>query len=482
MDKEQGAYMPPKDGKELLDIIDNLNEFAEKLLSRIADESDEGCKQLVHVLESARARYNKPIESWLKGWFYQFTRKRGQEIDMAIKGMEAFPDAYTRLQEFKLLVGKGEWEHGSFNYYLFDELIKSVPGYKPLESELVHPIILKLRQKINKRIDEFMSQYLATQKLIEARKQELLQTHQSAQKFIDNVSMTNNLEAAKKSAKENKGVIQFCLIFESGIWKLSWVDATGKVYALEPGEELIQILIDAKIKDIVKDIDNLSALHLKQLKQECVKAREMLLGRVQLLINPKDPRTQAELTNDVLKENGTSATFVLRGKPNEYSLWWINTLGFAHEISLESYASMKTWLNDQGHPLKEEHIPQLKTYLLNVNTIKSIDVKEDMKEFKAQLQECLAAGPKSKIPPASGAIKTTNAKKLDLRLFGDVERCLRSQLSERQEEKAAIQEPGKINLNKYENIATLFGNRAKNMEQHEGQQSKLNDSLSIRSI
>ncbi len=333
--------MPPKDGKELLDIVDNLNEFAEKLLSRIADESDEGCKQLVHVLESARARYNKPIESWLKGWFYQFTRKRGQEIDMAIKGMEAFPDAYTRLQEFKLLVGKGEWEHGSFNYYLFDELIKSVPGYKPLESELVHPIILKLRQKINKRIDEFMSQYLATQKLIEARKQELLQTHQSAQKFIDNVSIINDLEAAKKSAKENKGIIQFCLIFESDIWKLSWVDATGKVYALEPGEELIQILIDGKIKDIVKDIDNLSALHLKQLKQECVKAREMLLGRVQLLINPKDPRTQAELTNDVLKENGTSATFVLRGKPNEYSLWWINTLGFAHEISLEPYASMK---------------------------------------------------------------------------------------------------------------------------------------------
>ncbi len=105
-----------------------------------------------------------------------------------------------------------------------------------------------------------------------------------------------------------------------------------------------------------------------------------------------------------------------------------------------------------------------------------------MKEFKAQLQECLAAGPKSKIPPASGAIKTTNAKKLDLRLFGDVERCLRSQLSERQEEKAAIQEPGKINLNKYENIATLFGNRAQNMEQHEGQHSKPNDSLSIRSI
>ncbi|HAU3862585.1 hypothetical protein [Legionella pneumophila] len=482
MDKEQGAYMPPKDGKELLDIIDNLNEFAEKLLSRIADESDEGCKQLVHVLESARARYNKPIESWLKGWFYQFTRKRGQEIDMAIKGMEAFPDAYTRLQEFKLLVGKGEWEHGSFNYYLFDELIKSVPGYKPLESELVHPIILKLRQKINKRIDEFMSQYLATQKLIEARKQELLQTHQSAHKFIDNVSITNDLEAAKKTAKENKSVIQFCLIFESNIWKLSWIDATGKVYALEPGEELIQILIDGKIKDIVKD-NNLSALHLKHLKQECIKAREMLLGRVQLLINPKDLRTQVELTNDMLKENGTSATFVLRGKPNEYSLWWINTLGLAHEISLESYASMKTWLNDQSHPLKEEHISQLKTYLLSVNTIKSIDVKEDMKEFKAQLQECLAAGPKSKkISPVSSASKTTNAKKLDLRLFGDVERCLKNQLTERQEERVATQEPGKINLDKYENIATLFGNRAKNMEQHEGQPSKPNDNPYIRSI
>lgn len=473
--------MPSKDGKGLLDIVDNLNEFAEKLLNRIADESEEGCKQLISAIDAAKERYKKPIDSWIKGWIYKFTRTRGQEIDSAIVGIEADPDSYTRLQEFKLLVGKGEWNHGSFNYYLFDELIKLVPGYKPLESELVHPIILKLREKINKRIDEFMSQFRVNQKLIEDRKQELLQTHQSAQKFVDNVSITNNLESTKKSAKENMSVIQFCLIFKNAIWNLYWIDATGKVYALEPGEELIQILIDGKIEDIVKDIDNLSALHSKQLKQECVKARDTLLGRVQLLINPKDPRSQVELTNDMLKENGISATFVLRGKPNEYSLWWINTLGSAHEISLESYSSMKTWLNDQSHPLKEEHISQLKTYLLNVNTIKSIDVKEDMKEFKAQLQECLADGPKSKVPPVSGTIKTTNAKKLDLRLFGNVERCLKSQLSERQEEKVAAKEPDKINLKKYENIATLFGNRAKNMGQLEGQQSKPNGSPAITS-
>lgn len=99
--------MPPKDGKELLDIVDNLNEFAEKLLSRIADESDEGCKQLVHVLESARARYNKPIESWLKGWFYQFTRKRGQEIDMAIKGWKRSLMPTLACRSLSYWLGKG---------------------------------------------------------------------------------------------------------------------------------------------------------------------------------------------------------------------------------------------------------------------------------------------------------------------------------------------------------------------------------------
>lgn len=467
--------MPSKDGKGLLDIVDNLNEFAEKLLNRIADESEEGCKQLISAIDAAKERYKKPIDSWIKGWIYKFTRTRGQEIDSAIMGIEADPDSYTRLQEFKLLVGKGEWNHGSFNYYLFDELIKLVPGYQPLESELVHPIILKLREKINKRIDEFMSQFRINQKLIESRKQELLQTHQSAQKFIDNVWITTNLESAKKSAKEDKSIIQFCLIHKNDIWKLSWIDATGKVYSLEPSEELIKILVEHN----VKEVDDLSALHLKQLKQECVKAREILLGRVQLLINPKAPGTQVELTNDMLKENGTSATFVLRGKPNEYSLWWINTLGSAHEILLESYSSMKTWLNEQSHPLKEEHIPQLKTYLLNVNTIKSIDVKDDMKEFKAQLQECLAAGPKSKIPPVSSTIKTTTVKKLDLRLFGDIERCLGGKLSKIQEEKIGSKNPEKLNLKKYENLSTLFGNRAKNMEQQEGKQSKPNSSPTV---
>ncbi|KGP63434.1 hypothetical protein EP47_09480 [Legionella norrlandica] len=467
--------MPPKNRKELLDVIDNLDKFSEKLLNRIADESEEGCKQLILVIEAAKARYNKPIESWLKGWFYQYTRKRGQDIELAIKSIEAFPDAYTRLQEFKLLVAKGEWEHGSFNYYLFDELIKSVPGYKFLESELVQPIILKLREKIGTRINEFMSQYHATQKLIEAQKQELKITQQSAQKFVDNVLIANNLESAKTSAEENKNYIQFGLISKNNVWKLFWVDATGKVYALELGEELMKILIEHN----VKEVENISSLRLKRLKKECLKARESFLERTQLIINPLDPKNNINLTNEELIQNGLAAAFVLRGKPNDFSLWWINTLGFAQPITLDSYPSLALWLNAQNYPFGEEQILQLKAHLLNVNTSKSIG----MGEFKAQLQECLVNGFKNAKVEQTSTSSVTTPKKLDLSLFVNIERCLSGKLSKMQEEKlnAKDQEssqagsnnsditqnkspertPCRLDLKKYGNIETFFLSRAK---------------------
>src|SRR5688572_23433598 len=103
---KRSFHMPLKDVKKKLNILDDLNLFVEKLLNRIADESSEGCAQLIKVIETAKGRYNKPIESWVSGWFYQFSRVRGSEVDLAIKSMGEFPDAYTRLQEFKLLVGK----------------------------------------------------------------------------------------------------------------------------------------------------------------------------------------------------------------------------------------------------------------------------------------------------------------------------------------------------------------------------------------
>jgi hypothetical protein len=73
--------------------------------------------------------------------------------------MEAFPDVYTRLQEFQLLVGRGEWNHGSFNYYLIDELTQIIPGYKPLKSEEAGAVTQRLGVLIYQKIDLLMKKY-----------------------------------------------------------------------------------------------------------------------------------------------------------------------------------------------------------------------------------------------------------------------------------------------------------------------------------
>jgi hypothetical protein len=450
--------MPPKEGKKLLVIIHNLEEFTEKLLNFIADESPEGRANLIAVIESAKGQYNKPIESWLTGWFYQYTRVRGPEVDMVIKGMETFPDAYTRLQEFKALVGKGEWNEGSFNHFLFDELIKRIPGYKPLTATETNPVILAARELIVKKIDSFMFQYQANLKLIEQKNQELQRTQQSTQRSVDNVLITNNLDEAKTSAIAKADKIHFCLVFQKSIWKLSWIDNTGKAYQLEPGEELIRTLVDQDIQELTQ----LNPVHLKRLKKECIKVRDNFLDRTQLIINPKEPVTLAELSDEqfsaFLINTKINATFILRGRPKQYSLFWINTLGVVNPIALDAYPKLVQWLNEQKHPLNEESIPQLKSYLLQVNTSKNIG----MAEFKKELQACLSL----ETAPA----KEFTGKKLDLSQFAELERCLKKGLKKDSalvsaeevapEPKASVTVK-KLDLSKFADLDRKLGNQLK---------------------
>ncbi|KTD65638.1 hypothetical protein [Legionella shakespearei] len=459
--------MPPKEGKKLLVIIHNLEEFTEKLLNFIADESPEGRANLIDVIESAKGQYNKPIESWLTGWFYQYTRVRGPEVDLAIKGMETFPDAYTRLQEFKALVGKGEWNESSFNHFLFDELIKRIPGYKPLTATETNPVILAARELIVKKIDSFMFQYQANLKLIEQKNEELQRTQQSAQRAVDNVLITNNLDEAKASATEKADKISFCLVFQKSLWKLSWIDNTGKAYQLEPGDELIKTLVDQNIQELTQ----LNPVQLKRLKKECMKARDNFLDRTQLIINPREPVTLAELSDyqfsEFLITNKINATFILRGRPNQYSLSWINTLGVVNPIALDAYPKLEQWLNAQKYPLGEELIPQLKSYLLQVNTSKNIG----MAEFKKELQTCLSRAPEATDLASSPApAKEFTGKKLDLSQFADLERCLKRGLKkdsgpEPVEEVAS--EPktpvtaNKLDLSKFADLDRALGSQLK---------------------
>ena len=447
--------MPPKDGKKRLVILDNLDLFVEKLLTRVAEESEQARADLIEICETAKRKYNQPIQSWFFGFIYQYSRVRGSEVDLAIKSMEEFHDTCTRLQEIKLLVSKGKWNVGSYNYYLFDGLISSIPGYEPLTDKNRDAVIERVSELIIDKIDSFIVQYIANRKLIEAKEKELKNTQQSIQQTVDNVLIAKTLELGSSSAQSSHDKIQFVLYKEKNIWKLHWVDVLGKAYCIEPGDELIEILHDKQSEDL----DTLHPLIMKRLKRECVKARDMFLDRVQILVNPKNPRTNIEMSNDELEQTGNLTTFVLRGEPGNYSLCWINSLGKDKTIPLDKYPQMVTWLEAQKS-LTEEHIYTLRSYLMYVNTSKSIG----MDDFKTQLKNCLEKRPPP--PPPKDADEPTTVKKLDLSLFAELEACLKkernvpavqSQRAQEEENTSKLPLPGKLKMKLFSTVVSKFG-------------------------
>ncbi|BCA94869.1 hypothetical protein TUM19329_12300 [Legionella antarctica] len=404
--------------KKKPEIIDHLDNFVDILLNQIADESENGHKALLVTMGNAKSLYNKPMESWFTGWIYKNTRTRGPDIERAMESIKAFPDAYTRLQDIKILVEeKGAWHaYSSYNYYLFSGLIKSVPGYKPLEESLEHHITLKVRDKIIDKIDNFMWQYKANQEVIATREKEFEAIRQSVQKAVDHVLIFDNLEEAQISAKKNASQTHFYLTSISNKWHLSWIDLTGKAYTLYPTDELISLLVDQKAQ---KD-EQLNLIQIKQQKKECLTARDIFLDKVQLHINPRDPATRVVLNNESLIAGGVVATFILRGKPNQYSLCWISTLGKALEIPLVKYPQFKMWLDSQNS-LGHEQLPQLKAHLLSVNTSKALTGIED---FKNELQDCLTMGPKKAVSKGSEKIAP---KRLEMGLFAKIVKTVEEQ-------------------------------------------------------
>lgn len=434
--------MRSKEGKKII-IIDNLEAFADKSLSLISDESDAGRQRFITLWETAYENYTKP-------WFSSLSRHRGQEVQETIKAFATLPDAYTRLQEFKVRIEKGEWHpNSSFNYFLFVEIIRSVPGYVRAKDKEVEIIVERLRPLISERIDGFMRDFRTNQKLIEEKAQDLERTQQRAKKSLEHVHIINSLETAKSVAMSHPTKSVFCLTFDSTKWNLSWIDIMGKAYKLQPSEELIQFLVDHQ----VSDIEQVNAVQIKRVKHECIQTRDAFLNKTQLLINPKDPVTLAPISNYSLILQGTCTAFVLRGNNTKYSLSWINTLAQEIEIPLDKYPKMKQWLNSLSS-LTEEHLPLLKSYLLHVDTKKPLEVDD----FKKDLANCLS---KTKVKVLS-PLKENKTKRIDLSLFGNIEKCLAVQAGiARTEVVSAVMDkpaPGRLNITDFA-VSTLFGHK-----------------------
>ncbi|WP_454785182.1 hypothetical protein [Legionella sp. WA2024007413] len=360
-------------------------EFVEQVVGIIANESEAGRQKIVAIARRAEKNYQRPVQSWVTGWFYQHTRTRGEKIEQSINVMKDFPDAYTRLLELKLMISEGEWNvNSSYNYFLFLELIDAVPDYQPVEDSQLPKFIMELKDEVLAEINIFMNQYKLSLEEKNRLNEEREAITLSSIQLVKDVLVFNNLSTAKEqSVQQNK--IVFTLSYKNSQWHLSLVDSSGEVYPLTPGEELAQKLATLENRDIEK----LNPVHLKQVKRECLAARKEYLAKVHLLINPQNTKTKLELTNEDLKEQGITSTFVLRRtEKEEVSLWWINSLGNASKISLSDHPKLDFWLSNQKGEFKEADVLQLKAYLLQLNTNKSIS-SEKMVEMNNMISQVL---------------------------------------------------------------------------------------------
>lgn len=343
-------------------------DFVEKVLNLIASESEAGLQLLVSLAKKAEDEYKKPIKSWFTGWLYWYTRTRGEEIDAKLESMqEDTPqkfDACERLKKFKALIIEHTWESGSYNVYLFRELIQVIPGYEPVQEELVVPFIKKLKDEIIDKMDAFIVEYNANQKLIAERKQDLDLTAKKADLHAKDILVFKDLTLAQDEAKQP---LQTKIIFslaknKQEIWELFLLSSEGEAYPLNLTDELVR-QIDVKN---IQDVSKLNEILLKPIKTECIKAKNLFLARTQLLVNPP----QAD--NKELTEKGINLTFVLRHSSEKVALFWFNSLSVSNEIKLVNYPKIKTWLVEHPAPLAAEDEVQLKLQLLNVKTSQAL--------------------------------------------------------------------------------------------------------------
>ncbi|MGL5742765.1 MAG: hypothetical protein ACRCXC_09595 [Legionella sp.] len=228
------------------------------------------------------------------------------------------------------------------------------------------------------------------------------------------VLVFNNLSAAKEAQSAQQDQIVFSLNYKNTQWHLSLIGA-DETYPLELSEELAQKL--ATLED--NDVEKLTSINLKRIKRECIKARELYLAKIQISVNPEEAKAHTPLTNGALVQSGMTSTFVLRNV-SETSLWWINSIGVANEISLDEYPKLTSWLALHKYSFNAGETLQFKAYLLQVKTTKSFS-QEKLEDMNGMLSKVLHHT-KSDEPVEE------KTGKLDLGLFKQIEQHMEDRL------------------------------------------------------
>jgi hypothetical protein len=441
--------MQSKKEKDLLVILDNLEQFTEKLLIQLADESEAGCQRLIELIEEAGKQYKKPIEAHITGWIYYFSRTREPQVKEAVENLKV-KSSIERLKILKSLLAEGQWNIGSFNYLLFKELVHSIPGYQPLDEKSLDAAIPRLNVLLKKAVDSYIVQFEVNQRLVDEREKHRKEIQ--VQNSLDHVHIETDLITAKMLAENQFDKTYFCLDKKDGKWQLLWITPNETLFPLPVNGELLRILDD----HTVNRIDELNVVLKKRVQKECLHIRDAFFDKIKVYINPEHPKTHTKLTDEELRVQGITSSFILRGNSGQYTLSWINTLGKVAQVSLNMSPELKKWLFVQQR-ISDKDIIQLKAYLSTVSTSQALG----MQDFKVALQNCLLH--RSTVPKQ----EQHKANPLNLGLFKDLELCIGKHVSKVQQdassESVKISKPAsirKLNLSQYTAVATLFANHS----------------------
>ncbi|WED41944.1 hypothetical protein [Legionella cardiaca] len=369
-------------------IIEDLKTFADKLVTCIAADTEEGQEQLIKIFKQAKKKYNNE-DSTIWSWVYSLSRKRSEDFDHTIEALSVFPKPKVRLQEFLKFfsMGKGKWESTSANTELFLLLINSVSGYeKETDGYLHSTIISPLRKLLVERIQELLKQYEINDRRAAEREKELELMRKAKVQEPETTHLFNDEEQAKLFAIKNPDHQVLYLntsLSDSGDmkWELKWIDFTGKATVLGISDHLASLLklVGAELKSLsalsadggtqklLAELLNKSA-SAREIRTEVKKILRLALDKIPLLINP----SSSQLDNSL-------STFVFNQHNKPIGLYWYN-LGNFNPILLKDYPELEKWMgNTSFSDSNVNEVMRLKVYLRDIHVRRSVDESKQNK-------------------------------------------------------------------------------------------------------
>lgn len=350
-----------------------LETIADSVIAFLCDESDNGMKRVQEAVHRAGNGYTQRRNHWLVNWIpgspLRLFRHRNKPLDGLEQNMDSLARQFTeidgRLQKSEIILQRlqrlaivlldpqGGWKSTSLNTYLLVYFMGLIDHCEhPTQEEFYYALIKKLNPIFKAKLQQSLQAYqFSVNKAKEEQAQVERLDSSKTKASLDFIYLTDQETRAFSKAKEEPKLAVFCLEQQAGQWQLKWVDLFGEAHPLAINSFLLQQLNGGKKSDT------------DEVKQACLKARDLYLSQNKILVNPHVSRL-ADL----------KSTFVVKHLPALTALDWYDDFGRCHQIDLEKYPDLLAYLRGR-EALAEKDLPALHHFLRQVDKLQQVGVQ-----------------------------------------------------------------------------------------------------------